>query len=178
MSNNYTSALGVSGGGVQPTGNAQPADVLSGKTFSNADGVGKTGTMVNNGAVSETLAAGQSYTVPEGYHNGSGTVTAQSATLHKIKSDLTCATGSYPQTTSIDCSDVTGYQNFTQNDFVVVPKTGTTYNAQGNTGSWNSTQAAYIVGYDNTTGILSYRNGHQQEYVSFRIATVDVYVLY
>ena len=77
MANAYRSVL-KSGGGVQPTGDAVEANVLAGKTFSNADGVGKTGTMVNRGAVSETLAAGQSYTVPEGYHNGSGTVTAES----------------------------------------------------------------------------------------------------
>ena len=78
MSNNYTSALGVSGG-IQPTGDAVEANVLAGKTFSNASGVGKTGTMVNNGAVSETLDAGESYTIPEGYHNGSGVVTAANA---------------------------------------------------------------------------------------------------
>ena len=36
------------------------------------------GTMANNGAVSASLNAGQSYTIPEGYHNGSGKVTANS----------------------------------------------------------------------------------------------------
>ena len=36
------------------------------------------GTMPNNGAVSASLNAGQSYTIPEGYHNGSGKVTANS----------------------------------------------------------------------------------------------------
>jgi len=34
--------------------------------------------MANNGAISKTLNAGQSYTVPAGYHNGSGKVTANS----------------------------------------------------------------------------------------------------
>ena len=37
-----------------------------------------TGTMANNGAVSTTLNCGQSYTIPTGYHNGSGKVTANS----------------------------------------------------------------------------------------------------
>lgn len=37
-----------------------------------------TGTMVNRGAVSSNLNCGQSYTVPAGYHNGSGKVTASS----------------------------------------------------------------------------------------------------
>ena len=37
-----------------------------------------TGTMVNRGAVSSTLNCAQSYTIPAGYHNGSGKVTANS----------------------------------------------------------------------------------------------------
>lgn len=71
MANAYRSVLQDA----KPTGNALPADVLAEKTFSNADGIDKTGTMVNNGAVTITLTAQDpSYTVPEGYHNGSGTV--------------------------------------------------------------------------------------------------------
>lgn len=71
MANAYRSVLQDA----KPTGNALPADVLAGKTFSNADGIDKTGTMVNNGAVTITLTdQDPSYTVPEGYHNGSGTV--------------------------------------------------------------------------------------------------------
>lgn len=78
MANKYRSVL-ASGGGVQPTGNAQPTDVLSGKTFSNAEGIDKTGTMVNNEAVSGTATPNQPYTIPAGYHNGSGVVTAAGA---------------------------------------------------------------------------------------------------
>lgn len=74
MSNAYRSVL--ESGGVTPTGDAVAADVLAGKTFSNANAVGVTGTMVNRGAVSETIQPGGSYTIPEGYHNGSGVVTA------------------------------------------------------------------------------------------------------
>ena len=62
----------------QATGTALVSEVLKGKTFSNSSGVGLTGTMANNGAISKTLNAGQSYTVPAGYHNGSGKVTANS----------------------------------------------------------------------------------------------------
>ena len=74
MANAFRSVL-ASGGGVVPTGNAQPADVLAGKTFSNADGIDKTGTMVNRGAVSGVATPSQPYTIPAGYHNGSGVVT-------------------------------------------------------------------------------------------------------
>ena len=57
---------------------AEPANVLTGKTFYAGDEEKKTGTMTNRGAVSASLAAGASYTVPAGYHNGSGVVSAQS----------------------------------------------------------------------------------------------------
>ena len=62
----------------QATGNAVAGDVLVGKTFSNSSGIGLVGTMTNNGAINKTLNAGGSYTVPAGYHNGSGKVTAES----------------------------------------------------------------------------------------------------
>lgn len=59
-------------------GDAVIGDVLSGKTFTTKNGVGLTGTMVNQGAKTSSLNAGGSYTIPAGYHNGSGTVTANS----------------------------------------------------------------------------------------------------
>jgi len=56
---------------------AVAGDVLDGKTIVTESGEVE-GTMPNNGAVSKTLDAtanNQSYTVPAGYHNGSGAVT-------------------------------------------------------------------------------------------------------
>lgn len=56
---------------------AAAGDVLAGKVIVTATGASVTGTMANNGAVSKVLSAAtgnQSYTVPAGYHNGSGTV--------------------------------------------------------------------------------------------------------
>ena len=64
----------------QATGNATVAQVLSGATFSNASGVGLTGTMANKGAWNSSVGVGQSVTIPAGYHNGSGKVTANKAT--------------------------------------------------------------------------------------------------
>lgn len=52
--------------------------VLEGDVFVNADGEEVNGAMPNRGAVAQTLDATtgkQNYTVPAGYHNGSGTVT-------------------------------------------------------------------------------------------------------
>lgn len=56
---------------------AAAGDVLATKIIVDATGASITGTMTNNGAVSKTLDAttsNQSYTVPKGYHNGSGKV--------------------------------------------------------------------------------------------------------
>ena len=61
----------------QATGNAAVSEVLTGKTFSNSNGVGLVGTMANNGAINANLNAGQSHTIPAGYTTG-GRVTANS----------------------------------------------------------------------------------------------------
>ena len=56
---------------------AAAGDVLATKIIVAADGTVTTGTMPNNGTVSKTLDAtsgNQTYTVPAGYHNGSGAV--------------------------------------------------------------------------------------------------------
>lgn len=56
---------------------ASAGDVLATKVIVTSTGTVTAGTMTNNGAVSKTLDAttnNQSYTVPSGYHNGSGTV--------------------------------------------------------------------------------------------------------
>lgn len=53
---------------------AQVAEVLKGKSFY-ANGAKKTGTMTNNGAVSGKIATKDgSYTIPQGFHDGSGSV--------------------------------------------------------------------------------------------------------
>ena len=54
---------------------ATAGDVLTGKIFVASDGTVVTGTMANNGAVSKTLDGTTiSYTIPKGYHSGTGKV--------------------------------------------------------------------------------------------------------
>ena len=79
---------------------AAAADVLATKVFIASDGTTTTGTMTNNGAVSKTLDAttdNQSYTVPSGYHNGSGSVgivlETKSATPTTSSQDITPTNG-------------------------------------------------------------------------------------
>lgn len=77
---------------------ATASDVLSPKVIVDATGATITGTMPNNGAVSQTLTATTtSYTVPAGYHNGSGTVSivteTKSATPSTSSQTVTPTTG-------------------------------------------------------------------------------------
>lgn len=62
-------------------GNATAENVASGKTFTSSAGLKVTGSMVDNGAVTKTLdSSTTSYTVPAGYHNGSGKVNISTET--------------------------------------------------------------------------------------------------
>ena len=79
---------------------AAAADVLANKVIVGADGSTISGTMPANGAVTKTLDAttnNQSYTVPKGYHNGSGKVSisleAKTATPTKSAQDITPTSG-------------------------------------------------------------------------------------
>lgn len=68
------------------------SDVLANKTFVPAGGTLTAGTMPNNGAVSKILDAttgNQSYTVPAGYHNGSGKVQISLETKNTTPSNNT-----------------------------------------------------------------------------------------
>ena len=71
---------------------AAAGDVLTGKVIVTAAGKVTAGTMANNGAVSKVLtAADPSYTVPQGYHTGAGTVSIdpEAKTVTPTKSQQT-----------------------------------------------------------------------------------------
>ena len=77
---------------------AAAADVLANKVIVNAAGENVAGTMTNNGAVTKTLdTTTTSYTVPKGYHNGSGKVSiateTKSATPTKSTQTIKPSTG-------------------------------------------------------------------------------------
>lgn len=77
---------------------AGAADTLTGKVLVTSDGKVTTGTMPNNGAVSKALDAGTpSYTIPKGYHSGTGkvsvTVETKSVTPTKAAQDIVPSAG-------------------------------------------------------------------------------------
>ena len=77
---------------------AAAGDVLTGKVYVLADGTVTTGTMPNNGTVSKTLDATTiTYTIPKGYHSGTGmvTITLETKTVTPTKSaqDITPTSG-------------------------------------------------------------------------------------
>lgn len=77
---------------------AVAGDVLTGKIFVTADGTVTTGTMANNGAAAKTLDVTTiSYTIPKGYHSGTGSVKivleTKTVTPTKSAQDITPTTG-------------------------------------------------------------------------------------
>ena len=78
--------------------NAGAGDVLTGKIIVTADGVVTPGEMVNNGAVDKTLDATTiTYTIPKGFHSGSGEVKlvleTKTVTPTKSEQDVTPTAG-------------------------------------------------------------------------------------
>lgn len=62
-----------------------PSDLKSGVKAHNSEGTQITGSMVDNGAVIETInTKDDEYTIPEGYHNGNGKVSIDSTEKAKI----------------------------------------------------------------------------------------------
>lgn len=77
---------------------AAAGDVLAGKVFVTSSGAVTTGEMANNGAVNKTLTAQeQNYTIPKGYHSGTGSVSispeSKTATPTKSQQTISPTTG-------------------------------------------------------------------------------------
>lgn len=75
------------------TGTAADSQVIAGRTYYSTDAKTKrTGAMANQGAKTAALNCGGSYTIPAGYHNGAGKVTANSlASQTGVQSGRTAA---------------------------------------------------------------------------------------
>ena len=86
---------------------ATAGDVLANKIIVEADGSVTAGTMPNRGAVSQTIdTSTTSYTIPAGYHNGSGTVSlvteSKSATPSTAQQTITPTAGKVLSSVTVD----------------------------------------------------------------------------
>ena len=73
----YNSVFILASGGMDDV-NFSASDLLTGKSANDSNGEKVDGTMPNKGAITASINCGGSYTIPAGYHNGSGKVTANS----------------------------------------------------------------------------------------------------
>lgn len=137
---------------------ALAADILSGSTaYVNGNKV--TGTMPNNGAVTGTITTkAQQYTIPAGYHDGSGKVSIATAEQNKIiasniKSGITIlgVEGSY----SGEAVSVQANKNVTptSSQQIVTPDTGYDYLAQVTVAPIPYTESANTYGTTVTIGV-------------------------
>lgn len=70
------------------TGTATAGDVLEDETFYSNSGTLLTGTMPNIGAVTTSVGVGGSYTIAEGYHDGTGTVAGPTLSGTAVAADV------------------------------------------------------------------------------------------
>ncbi len=113
-------------------GTATASDVLSGKTIGTENGL-VTGTMPNRGAVTNTITTqGGQYTIPSGYHNGSGKVTASFANLTagNVKKGVNIGgvVGNVIPAATVSASQLSACDTDYQYIFRILATDGTSYN--------------------------------------------------
>jgi len=159
-----------------PTGNAEVGNVLVGKTFANASGDSLTGTMPNNGAFVGTITEKDgTVTIPAGYHNGSGYVSAtyDSNISYCFKIGSLGAVASGTIDVSVACADILADYGIeidpttlTTDNFIVSTKSNTS-------GAYTPiSNSSYIGGLSVGSRVKTQFYGHSVSY-SNNILTVN-----
>lgn len=131
--------------------NATAAEILLNKT-AYVNGVKRTGTMPNNGAVTGTISTvGGEYTVPLGYHDGSGKVSIASTEARKlipenIRQGVTILGVEGTMSGSEDVHAQTKTATPTTSQQVIVPDSGYNYLTQVTVNAIPYTETANAAG--------------------------------
>ena len=145
---------------------ATAANILSGKT-AYVNGAKISGSMTNQGAKTASLSPGGSYTIPAGYHNGSGKVTARALNNQaKSPTEITVGTAITPDSGKDGLSSVTIPNNATitvdsSNTLnITTPQMSSSvvnYDSTGNEGGENTQLNATVGG--NTLNTINVKDG-------------------
>lgn len=156
---------------------AGAADVLATKVIVDSTGKSIAGTMTNNGAVTQTLnTTTTSYTIPKGYHSGSGKVSitteTKTATPTKATQNITPSSGkvlskvtvnpipaAYQDVTSVDAEAADVLTGKTIVDAEGTEVSGTMPNRGAITGNVSTSKVSYTIpaGYHDGTGTVTAR---------------------
>ena len=161
---------------------ATASEILSGETAYVA-GSKVTGIMIDNGAVNGTISTvAETYTVPEGYHDGTGSVgldTAEQAKIiaDNIKSGVTVlgVTGTYHGSSSADTSDATAVASevlYGKTAYISTGKvTGTMTDNGAVNGTISTVAGTYAVpeGYHDGTGYVGIDSAEQAKLIAGNI---------
>jgi len=139
-------------------GDATAAQVLEGSFFSSRNGLYQEGTIPINNAINQKLnISTTSYTIPEGYHNGNGTVSISLQTKNATPSNnqqiINADTGYVMSSVTVDAVNLTGNASA---ENVLSGKTfyNTTLTKQNGTMPHLGNSAAYQYASNNTTKVL------------------------
>lgn len=130
---------------------AADTDVLTGKKYYAGDKAIKEGKMPNRGAVSEAIYPGDSYIIPIGYHNGSGSVTAKRSYKTVYLGQQTAAFTNFTYDVKSHYGSI--YDKLSRSNFYTVP-----YAWSGNStdvATSGSGALADHVSYNANTGMLT-----------------------
>jgi len=156
------------------SGSATTAEILSDKTAW-VNGKLLTGTMKNNDSKEISLEVGSSYVIPEGYHDGSGKVTATNS-LNQEKDNSMIFLKTIDDSCGDECRinlkeySKENYINFTlSNFFFQNVKSESSCDKNG------SNINSFDLDYDSNSGILSIKNAKEIDNCDVKI-TGDIYL--